>query len=280
MMSHELKALLWFMFKLDTIILALVVVTIDAWFAFPVDRSVAPALSMLSMQVAMGAAAYYVFHMVLYMSIPCRVQERHHINPRILLLVGLLSVALVLGIAVVLVAMDWPGDLENAACAGTGVDARWDCGILFGARYCTVILLAFVLAQIFMAMYVLPADNWEIPFPVGMVRDLFRRLRYLFRRYIRGEGVSENEGIPLRTLGDRGRPERRANGPEREIILFGPFRHPGSPRSPESEIRSQGQVLHAAAEEHPATPTLTSRHRRTISRNSVSGSLTLGLENE
>ncbi|KAK8231090.1 hypothetical protein BKA81DRAFT_429131 [Phyllosticta paracitricarpa] len=219
------------------------------------------------------------------MAVPCRIHERYHINPRKFLLAGLLCVVLALSVAVIMMAMDWPGDLENAACAGTGAAARWDCGVLFGCRYCVIIMLALVLLEILVAFYALPADNWEIPFPI----DLFRRQR-------RENSEDEDEGIPLETLGDRSRPERSANSPAREIMLFGPFRHPGSPWSPEPEIETQGevlfpklpshtgalsggffgivadeiqgQVLHAAAAEPPPTPTpATRRHRRTASRN-------------
>ncbi|KAK7635354.1 hypothetical protein IWX48DRAFT_131006 [Phyllosticta citricarpa] len=221
----------------------------------------------------------------LQMAVPCRIHERYHINPRKFLLAGLLCVVLALSVAVIMMAMDWPGDLENAACAGTGAAARWDCGVLFGCRYCVIIMLALVLLEILVAFYALPADNWEIPFPI----DLFRRQR-------RENSEDEDEGIPLETLGDRSRPERSANSPAREIMLFGPFRHPGSPWSPEPEIETQGevlfpklpshtgalsggffgivadeiqgQVLHAAAAEPPPTPTpATRRHRRTASRN-------------
>ncbi|KAK7511954.1 uncharacterized protein IWZ02DRAFT_462986 [Phyllosticta citriasiana] len=170
-----------------------------------------------------GAAAFYFKMLKLWKAdvLTALQMARYHINPRKFLLASPLCRP---GphVAVIMMAMDWP-DSENAA---------WDCGVSLGCRYCVIIMLALVLLEILVAFHALPADNWEIPFPIDF------------------------------------RPERSANSPAREIMLFGPFRHPGSPWSPEPEIETQVKSCMLAAAEPPPTLTpATRRHRRTTSRN-------------
>ncbi|KAK8185109.1 hypothetical protein IWZ00DRAFT_492704 [Phyllosticta capitalensis] len=302
--GYENKALLWFMLRMNSLLLALFVFGVEAHYLFVDDTftpaGVAPVSSpgKLGIQMAMWSALIYFVHMAVYTVVPCRVQEHYHVGPQKFLFAGLCLSTLALGSTFLEMFMELPAsypsgttadNLETEFCAeakSRGAKWTWGCWMLRGARVCTIILFVLVLIQFIITWCILPQGCWEIP--RAPIRDHIRMLFHWVLCFPLSQRRGANEDIPLETLEDAGdRPERRLNDPALENMLFGPFSHAERQRSPQPENRTQGcsfsqtfvsvanptrgQVL-PTVDEEPSTPP-PNRHRRHNDRASRSSSL-------